>query len=289
MAVRLTEKSRALVELPILLFLRIADADGQMTAHEMERFDQLLATPNWAHSPLLQRALANAAAEKATLWKAYASGTLRVGVDQVVASLDTVLCSLTGQERAEIERDLTYFCNELNSASQRAAGLLRHDGEAKAATDTLLELIRKPSARAALHQTPPAHAPVQAQSVKLLNVDFNAEMFWQRGKLSLRCIQVIDETHDVKTFRFVAEPPKLFRYLPGQFITIEAPVDGEVLRRSYTISASPSRPHSLSVTVKRTPEGKVSNWLHDNLKVGDTIFADGPHGAFTFAGNGDPG
>ena len=289
MAVRLTEKSRVLVELPMMLFLRIADADGQMTAHEMERFDELLATRAWARSPLLRRALANAAAEKAALWKSYASGSMRAGTEQVAAALDTVLCSLNTEERADIERDLSYFCGELNAASQRAAGLFGSDREAKATSDTLLQLIRKPSARAAVREAPHPHAPGEQDAMSLLRAEFNAEMFWQRGKLSLRCIQVIDETHDVKTFRLVADPPRLFRYLPGQFITIEAPIDGEILRRSYSISASPSRPHSLSVTVKRTAAGKVSNWLHQNLKVGDTIFADGPHGAFTFAGNDDPG
>src|SRR4029078_7148255 len=115
------------------------------------------------------------------------------------------------------------------------------------------------------------------------------EKFWHHGKVALRCIQVIAETHDVQTFRFVADPRKLYGALPGQFLTIEEQIDGELLRRSYTISGSPSRPLSLSMTVKRSAEGRVSNWLHQELKVGVTLFADGPYGSFTFAEGKDAG
>ena len=69
MAIRLTEKSPALIELPMLLFLRLADADGKMTAREMARFDALLEKPHWCRSPLLRQALVNTQAQKAALWK----------------------------------------------------------------------------------------------------------------------------------------------------------------------------------------------------------------------------
>jgi hypothetical protein len=94
MPVRLTEKSRVVVELPMMMFLRLADGDGKMTAREMERFDQLLASRDWCKSPLLRRSLANTEAEKPDLWKQYTAGELRATIDQVAASLDTVLGSL---------------------------------------------------------------------------------------------------------------------------------------------------------------------------------------------------
>src|SRR5260370_27527224 len=106
-------------------------------------------------------------------------------------------------------------------------------------------------------------------------------MFGRPGRQPVRCVQVIDEPRDVKTFRLVTDPPKLFRYYPGQFVTLEVPVDGDIVRRSYTISATPSRPHAISVTVKRVPQGVISNWLHDNLHPGATLFLDGPHATFT--------
>lgn len=100
---------------------------------------------------------------------------------------------------------------------------------------------------------------------------------------TLVCCRVREETHDVKSFFFRPRDVHLFRFLPGQFITLELQIDGETINRSYTISSSPTRPHTLSITVKRTPGGKVSNWLHDNMQVGAEISVLGPHGSFTCA------
>ncbi|XEY17198.1 hybrid-cluster NAD(P)-dependent oxidoreductase [Azospirillum sp. HJ39] len=98
---------------------------------------------------------------------------------------------------------------------------------------------------------------------------------------TLVCRAVRDETHDVKTFILAPRRPSLFRFKPGQFITLELPIGGGTVHRSYTVSSSAARPHRLSITVKRVPGGPVSNWLHDTLKPGDTIRAVGPLGEFT--------
>lgn len=47
----------------------------------------------------------------------------------------------------------------------------------------------------------------------------------------LVCRQVRDETHDVRTFVFSAREPRLFRYKPGQFITLDLPIGGQVINR----------------------------------------------------------
>jgi glycine betaine catabolism B len=114
---------------------------------------------------------------------------------------------------------------------------------------------------------------------------------WTKGELTVRCVQIIDETHDVKTFRFVADPSLLFTYKPGQFATLNLQINGEEVLRSYSISSTPSRPHSLDITIKRVPPppgsaadvppGLVSNWMHDNIKVGSEILLSGPMGKFT--------
>ncbi|WP_347558108.1 hybrid-cluster NAD(P)-dependent oxidoreductase [Robbsia sp. KACC 23696] len=100
---------------------------------------------------------------------------------------------------------------------------------------------------------------------------------------TLICAQVRQETHDVKTFVFHAPTARTFVYEPGQFITLELEIDGQALNRCYTISSSPTRPHTLAITVKRVPGGAVSNWLHDHLRRGDSVRALGPAGAFTSA------
>ena len=74
---------------------------------------------------------------------------------------------------------------------------------------------------------------------------------WANGRHNMRCVKVIDETWDVRTFCFMAEQPVLFFFKPGQFVTLELEIDGEPIMRSYTISSSPSIPYSFSITIKR--------------------------------------
>ena len=100
---------------------------------------------------------------------------------------------------------------------------------------------------------------------------------------TLICAQVRQETHDVKSFIFRAPGERTFVFEPGQFITLELEIDGEAVNRCYTISSPPTRPHSIAITVKRVPGGKVSNWLHDHLQVGGEVRVLGPSGEFTCA------
>ena len=97
----------------------------------------------------------------------------------------------------------------------------------------------------------------------------------------LVCSQVRQETADVKSFFFQTRKPSVFRFLPGQFITLELKIEGKTINRCYTISSAPTRPHTISITVKRQPNGVVSNWLHDYLKVGSKISVLGAAGEFS--------
>ncbi|MGB3292222.1 MAG: FAD-binding oxidoreductase, partial [Phormidesmis sp.] len=114
---------------------------------------------------------------------------------------------------------------------------------------------------------------------------------WSGDEITAHCVQIIQETHDVKTFRFIAESEQLFDFKPGQFVTLKLPITdakGQPITRAYSISSSPSRPHTLDITVKRVraadavlPPGVVSNWLHDQLEIGATLQMQGPFGQFT--------
>lgn len=104
---------------------------------------------------------------------------------------------------------------------------------------------------------------------------------WSEGEAELVVADIIEETHDVKTFRLIGREPLLFSYKPGQFVTLSLPIDGKEVKRSYSVSSSPSRPHTLELTVKRVPGGLVSNWLCDNTKLGDTLQIRGPAGKFS--------
>ena len=129
-----------------------------------------------------------------------------------------------------------------------------------------------------------------SQYMPLATIDPASLQRWTSGALNVRCVQIIDETPDAKTFTFTADPPVIFTYQPGQFVTLNLHIEGKQVKRSYSISSTPSRPHTLEITVKRVPTppdepaappGLVSNWLHDNLKVGSQVQINGPMGKFT--------
>ena len=128
------------------------------------------------------------------------------------------------------------------------------------------------------------------QYMPLAAIDTASLETWTKGTKQVRCVQIINETADVKTFTFAAEPPVKFDYQPGQFLTLNLDIDGKSVKRSYSISSTPSRPHTIDITVKRVPAprdepnappGLVSNWLHDNMTVGKQIEVNAPVGKFT--------
>ena len=99
----------------------------------------------------------------------------------------------------------------------------------------------------------------------------------------LEVVDVVRETADASSIVFGVpdELKETFAFTPGQFLTLAVPSDQTGLAaRCYSISTTP---HSgrLQVTVKRTVEGYASNWINDNLAVGDTIRVLPPSGIFT--------
>lgn len=73
-----------------------------------------------------------------------------------------------------------------------------------------------------------------------------------------------------------------FRFTPGQYLTLRAEVQGETLRRPYSICSSPAEPE-LRVAIKRVNGGAFSNWANDRLRVGDELEVLPPQGRFTLS------
>ena len=124
---------------------------------------------------------------------------------------------------------------------------------------------------------PPLSCPLLSNLIE----DRGLQKVWSEGTINLKVRDIIEETHDCKTFRLVGEELLLFSYKPGQFITFILNIDGQEVRRAYSMSSSPSRPHLLEVTIKRVPGGLVSNWFCDHVKLGDVLTIKGPTGKFT--------
>jgi glycine betaine catabolism B len=105
--------------------------------------------------------------------------------------------------------------------------------------------------------------------------------FWQSSFTELLVTAIINETPDTKTIRLASDRPLLFHYQPGQFVTLHLNINGQEVKRSYSIASSPSRPFGIEITVKKTPGGLVSNWLHNQLQVSDRLMVKGPMGRFS--------
>src|SRR5690606_18706470 len=90
---------------------------------------------------------------------------------------------------------------------------------------------------------------------------------------TLECVSVIPEMANTATSTFCAPSGALFDFLPGQFLTLELPVPGGVVYRTYTISSSPSRPRSISITAKAQSDRIGAPWQLDHLAPGGRIRA----------------
>lgn len=98
----------------------------------------------------------------------------------------------------------------------------------------------------------------------------------------LRVAEIVPETEDANSIRF--EVPKeleeAFRFRAGQHLTLRAEIEGQEVRRNYSLCTAPFE-NEVLVTVKRIAGGLFSNWVGDDLKAGDVIDVMTPHGSFT--------
>lgn len=71
-----------------------------------------------------------------------------------------------------------------------------------------------------------------------------------------------------------------YRYVAGQYVTLKTDIDGEEVRRSYSICTSPLD-GELRVAIKKVQGGKFSTFANEHLTVGKSIDVMTPQGAFT--------
>ena len=97
----------------------------------------------------------------------------------------------------------------------------------------------------------------------------------------LTVAKVKHETRDAIAVTF-AVPPELkqtFAYQQGQHLTLRAQIEGEDVRRSYSI-CSAVQDEQLRVAIKRTPGGLFSSWANESLQAGATLEVMPPMGHF---------
>jgi ring-1,2-phenylacetyl-CoA epoxidase subunit PaaE len=71
-----------------------------------------------------------------------------------------------------------------------------------------------------------------------------------------------------------------FAFKPGQYLTLRTTINGEDIRRSYSI-CSGQDDADLRVGIKKVSDGIFSSYANENLKVGDTLQVMTPEGRFT--------
>lgn len=97
----------------------------------------------------------------------------------------------------------------------------------------------------------------------------------------LKVNTIHSETPDCISIGFDVPPElkKEFSYLQGQYLTLRFLINGEELRRSYSICSAPSEPE-LRIAVKKVKDGRISVHINEQLKAGDTVETMVPVGNF---------
>lgn len=99
---------------------------------------------------------------------------------------------------------------------------------------------------------------------------------------SLKVIDIVRETPDAVSvaFEVPANLKQEYKYKQGQYLTLKFNINGEDLRRSYSICSSPIDENELRVAIKKVKDGRASTYINEKLKVGDTLEVMIPMGNF---------
>jgi ring-1,2-phenylacetyl-CoA epoxidase subunit PaaE len=105
---------------------------------------------------------------------------------------------------------------------------------------------------------------------------------------NLRVAEVKRETPDAVSVRLEL-PPELadtFKFRAGQHLTFRHTIDGEELRRNYSLCVAPDE-GVLKIGVKQIAGGVFSGWVNSALKAGDELEVMAPHGSFCWTFDAD--
>jgi ring-1,2-phenylacetyl-CoA epoxidase subunit PaaE len=99
---------------------------------------------------------------------------------------------------------------------------------------------------------------------------------------TLKIAEIRRETEDTVSvaFEIPTELQAAYQFQPGQYLTLRATIDGEDLRRSYSLCSAPHE-NECRVAIKQVEQGKFSTYANTQLKKGDTLEVMTPMGNFT--------
>ncbi len=99
---------------------------------------------------------------------------------------------------------------------------------------------------------------------------------------TLKIADIRRETEDTVSIAFEIPTDLIdaYQYKPGQYLTLRADINGEDLRRSYSLCSAPDE-NEWRVAIKQVEKGKFSSYANQSLKVGDALEVMTPMGNFT--------
>ena len=109
-----------------------------------------------------------------------------------------------------------------------------------------------------------------------------------RGARAFRVVRKVTESAEITSFYL--EPQDggaLARFEPGQYIGLRLVVNGQEIRRNYSLSAAPNG-RSFRISVKREPGGVASGYLHGQVHEDDVLEVFPPAGDFVLADGDKP-
>lgn len=122
----------------------------------------------------------------------------------------------------------------------------------------------------------------------------NIEPFKEHGIIHVRVKEIVPITEEVKSYIFETTDGQKFEYMAGMWATFTLDIDAKRVMRNWTISSGNCTllegiPISsdeflsdvLEITVKRSPGGVASPWLHDDIEQGSEIILNGIEGTYT--------
>ena len=102
------------------------------------------------------------------------------------------------------------------------------------------------------------------------------------GFFTLPVSRVTRETKDAVSISF--DVPSLmasqYTYKAGQYLTFSIMINGEEVRRSYSMCSSPLGDEEITIAVKEVEGGKMSTYLNSQVKEGDVLDIMPPMGKF---------
>lgn len=109
-----------------------------------------------------------------------------------------------------------------------------------------------------------------------------------RGGRDFKLAARVQESSEIVSFYFEpVDGQAILDFSAGQYIGIKLLIDGEEHRRNYSLSAL-AKAGQYRISVKREAGGKVSNFLHERLQVGDQVQLFPPAGEFVLHAGSKP-